>query len=52
MRQVFDLADAIDERHRLLILLAVFCSLRWGELAALRLRHIDPARSTILTEAS
>jgi integrase len=34
--QAFALADAFaDRRYRLLILLAVFCSLRWGELAAL-----------------
>jgi integrase len=34
--QVFALADAFaDRRYRLLVLLAVFCSLRWGELAAL-----------------
>jgi integrase len=52
IRQVFDLADAIDPRHRLLILLAVFCSLRWGELAALRLRHIDLARATVHVKAS
>jgi hypothetical protein len=34
--QVFALADAFtDRRYRLLVLLAVFCSLRWGERAAL-----------------
>ena len=44
--QVFALADAFtDRRYRLLILLAVFCSLRWGELAAL-------ARSSIPTRPS
>ena len=52
IRQVFDLADAIEPRHRLLVLLAVFCSLRWGELAALRLRHIDLDRATVFVEAS
>jgi len=41
VRQVFDLADAIDPRYRALILLAVFASLRWGELAALRRTDID-----------
>jgi integrase len=51
-RQVFTLADAFDRRYRLLILLAVFCSLRWGELAALRRRHIDPVSATIRIEAS
>lgn len=34
--QVMDLADAIDPRFRAFLLLAVFGSLRWGELAALR----------------
>jgi integrase len=47
MRQVFDLADAFDSRHRTLVLLAVFCSLRWGELAALRRRHLDLASGTV-----
>jgi integrase len=36
LSEVFALADAFsDRRYRLLVLLAVFCSLRWGELAAL-----------------
>jgi Phage integrase, N-terminal SAM-like domain len=52
LRQVFDLADAIGPRFRLLILLAVFCGLRWGELAALRRRHIDMAAGVIRVEAS
>jgi integrase len=52
IRQVLDLANAIDQRYRLLVLLAVFCSLRWGELAALRLRHIDLTRATVYVEAS
>jgi len=45
--QVFALADAFDRRYRLLILLAVFGSLRWGELAALRRRHIDLGSGTV-----
>lgn len=52
LRQVFDLADAIAPRYRALILLAVFCSLRWGELAALRRRHIDLAAGVLRIEAS
>lgn len=51
IRQVFDLADAVDVRYRLLVLLAVFCSLRGG-LAALRQRHINLTRATVLVEAS
>jgi integrase len=41
IQQVFALADVIDPRYRALILLAVFASLRWGELAALRRSDID-----------
>jgi len=44
---VLDLADAIAPRYRALILLAVFGSLRWGELAALRRRHIDLTSGTL-----
>jgi integrase len=40
--EVFALADAFtDRRYRLLVLLAVFCSLRWGELAALTRDAVD-----------
>jgi integrase len=40
--QVVALADAFtDRRYRLLVLLAVFCSLRWGELAALPRYCVD-----------
>jgi integrase len=35
-----------------LVLLAVFCSLRWGELAALRRRHIDLASGTVHIQES
>ncbi|MFI5064514.1 MAG: tyrosine-type recombinase/integrase [Streptosporangiales bacterium] len=52
MRQVFDLADAFDPRYRALVLLAVFCSLRWGELTALRRRHIDLASGTLCIQES
>jgi integrase len=41
VRQVFELAGAIDQRYRALVLLAVFGSLRWGELAALRRCDVD-----------
>jgi len=53
LSQVFALADAFaDRRYRLLILLAVFCSLRWGELAALRRKHIDMSAGLIRIEAA
>lgn len=55
--QVFALADAIGQRYRALVLLAVFGSLRWGELAALRRSDIDLDARTVsitrqLTEVS
>ncbi len=34
------------------MLLAVFCSLRWGELTALRRRHIDLASGTVCVQES
>ncbi|HLI35781.1 MAG TPA: hypothetical protein VKV80_00345 [Streptosporangiaceae bacterium] len=52
IRQVFDLAAAADQRYRALILLAVFGSLRWGELAALRRRHIDLATGAVRVAVS
>ena len=46
--QVFALADAFtDRRYRLLVLLAVFCSLRWDELAALTRDATDQEHGTI-----
>jgi integrase len=51
--QVFALADAFaDRRYRLLILLAVFCSLRWGELAALPRNGIDLDGGIVSVRAS
>ena len=53
MNQVFILADAFaDRRYRLLVLLAVFCSLRWGELAALRRKHIDTSVGLVRVEVA
>lgn len=46
-RQVFDLAAAIDSQYHALVLLAVFSSMRWGELAGLQRRDIDLAASTV-----
>jgi integrase len=45
--QVFALADAVDPRYRALILLGLFVSLRWGELAALRRSDIDLEARTV-----
>lgn len=40
LQQVFDTAAAIQPRYRLMVLLATFAQLRFGELVALRRRHI------------
>ncbi|MER5436781.1 tyrosine-type recombinase/integrase [Streptomyces sp. NPDC002588] len=45
--EVFAVADAIALRYRLLILLAAFTTLRFGELAALRRRDIDLEGMTV-----
>jgi integrase len=47
VRQVFTLASVIDPRYRAMVLLAVFTSLRWGELAALRRSDIDLTARTV-----
>jgi integrase len=53
LSQVFVLTDAFaDRRRRLLILLAVFCSLRWGKLAALRREHIDMSAGLVRVEVA
>lgn len=46
--EVYAVADAIQSRYRLLVLLAAFTTLRFGELAALRRRDIDPSRCVVL----
>jgi len=45
--QVYALADAVGPRHRALILLLTFASLRWSELAALRKEDIDLDACTV-----
>ncbi|MGA5355426.1 tyrosine-type recombinase/integrase [Streptomyces thermodiastaticus] len=45
--EVFAIADAISPRYRLLVLLAAFATLRFGELAALRRRDIDVEGRTV-----
>lgn len=52
IRQVARLADAIGPRYRALILLAVYGSLRWGELAALQRGDFDLDKSTVRIERS
>ncbi|MEH1012548.1 site-specific integrase [Micromonospora sp. CPCC 206060] len=52
IEEVFTIADSVPERYRLLVLLACFNSLRWGELAALARKHVDPVAGTVLVERS
>ncbi len=47
MPQVYALADAVGGRYRALVLLGVFGSLRWGELAGLRRSDIDFQARTV-----
>jgi integrase len=48
VRQVYELADRMpDDRHRLLVLVAAFASLRWGEITALRRCDIDIEAGTV-----
>jgi integrase len=44
---VFKLADTVPVRYRLLVLLATFADLRWGELVGLRRENIDLAACEI-----
>jgi integrase len=48
--QVQALADAMPARHRLLVLLAAWCGLRFGELTGLRRRDINLEQETISIE--
>jgi integrase len=45
--QVYALADVVGQRYRGLILLAMFSSLRWGELGGLRRGDIDLEARTV-----
>jgi integrase len=54
--EVYALADAVGSRYRAMVLMACFCGLRWGELAALRCCDIDTNAAIVrvtrqLTEA-
>jgi integrase len=52
IEQVYALAETIDPRYRMLILLATFASMRFGELAALKRSHIDVATGLITVKAA
>ena len=45
--QVFAIAEAIDEDYRVLVLLAAYCQLRFGELAGLKRSRVDILHRTI-----
>jgi integrase len=47
VEQVDELAAAIDRRYRALVYLATYATLRYGELFALRRRHIDLEQRTV-----
>ncbi|MEV6782200.1 tyrosine-type recombinase/integrase [Streptomyces sp. NPDC051098] len=48
--EVYAVADAIAPRYRLLVLLAAFTTLRFGELASLRRRDIDVSGRVVLVQ--
>lgn len=45
--QVFALAEALPKRYRLMVLLATFVTLRWGELVGLRRERVNLETSTL-----
>ncbi|MGI8808454.1 MAG: tyrosine-type recombinase/integrase [Acidimicrobiales bacterium] len=45
--QVFELAAAVEPRHRALVLTAALSGCRWGELAGLTRRHLDLLHGTL-----
>jgi integrase len=46
------IADRVPDRFRALVLLGTFASLRWGELVALRRRHVDVERGLVRVVAA
>ncbi|WP_055490356.1 tyrosine-type recombinase/integrase [Streptomyces sp. TP-A0356] len=50
--EVYAVADAITPRYRLLVLLAAFTGLRFGELASLRRRDVDTDNSVLMVQRS
>jgi integrase len=49
---VAKLAEAIDSRYRAMVLLAAYCSLRFGELAGLRRARVNLLHRTVTVEES
>jgi len=52
MPQVLALAEAVGARWTALVLLAAFCSLRFGELAALKRKDVDIDDATVTVRVS
>lgn len=52
LQQVFDLAATVPQRYRVLVLVATFGSLRWGEVTAIRRCDVDPATGVIQVRAA
>lgn len=50
--EVYAVADAIAPRYRLLVLLAAFTGLRFGELASLRRRDVDTENAALMVRRS
>jgi integrase len=48
--QVFEIADAIEPQYRAMVMFGTFCSLRLGEIRALRRRHVDVLHRTVRVE--
>jgi integrase len=47
VEEVSAIAQAVEPRWQALILLAAYSGLRWGELAGLRRRNLDPLHKTV-----
>jgi len=47
VEEVAALAQAVEPRWQALILMAAYSGLRWGELAGLRRRYLDPLHKTV-----
>ena len=45
--QVAAIAEAVEPRYRALVLMAAYSGLRWGELAGLRQKHLDPLHKRV-----
>jgi integrase len=51
-RRVAELADAVGEEYRLIVLFLAYTGLRWDEMAALRVGRLDVLRRRVLVAES